>query len=160
MSTSEAQVMARALYDSVISATLGSLRAAATQLTSGGAGVTRARVDEVLSNAPAQVRNFVLVLAQEGKLGDLPQIVSAVEHYAAAQSTSTSAEVTSANALDAAQQARIADQLRATYGERLDLHFRVDPSILGGLIIQVGDQVFDNSARSRLSAVQRSMLSS
>lgn len=160
MSTSEAQVMARALYDSVMSATLASLRAAATQLTSGGASTTRARVDEVLSNAPAQVRNFVLLLAQEGKLGDLPQIVSAVEQYAATQNASTSAEVISATVLDAVQQARVADQLRAKYGERLDLHFRVDPSILGGLIIQVGDQVFDNSARSRLSAVQRSMLSS
>ena len=161
MSTSEAQVMARALYYSVIGVMLGSLRTAATQLAAGGAAVTRARVDEILPpDTPVQVRNLVLLLAQEGKLRELPQIVSTFEQFASAQTMATSAEVISAVALDTAQQAKVAQQLRATYGDRLDLHFNVDPSILGGLVIRVGDQVFDNSARSRLSAVQRSMLSS
>lgn len=160
MSTSEAQVMARALYDSVMNSTVSSLRVAASKLSSGGTAVTRARVDEVLPEAPANIRNFVLLLAQEGKLGELSQVVRAFEQQAATQANTTPAEVISASVLDAAQQAKVAAQLRASYGDRLDLSFSVDPSILGGLVIRVGDQVFDNSARSRLSAVQRSMLSS
>ena len=71
-----------------------------------------------------------------------------------------SSDVTSAVELDAAQREKIAAELRATYGERLDLSYTVDPSIIGGLIIRVGDRVLDNSLRTRLSAVQRSMLSS
>ena len=160
MSTSEAQVMARALYDSVMGSTLSSLRAAATKLAAGGTGVTAARVDEVLPGAPAPIRNFVLLLAQEGKLGELPQVVRAFEQQAETQAATVPAEVISASVLDAAQQAKVAAQLAVSYGERLDLSFTVDPSILGGLVIRVGDQVFDNSARSRLGAVQRSMLSS
>jgi len=152
--------MARALYDSVMSSTLSSLRAAASKLSSGGTTVTRARIDEVLPEAPANIRNFVLLLAQEGKLGELSQVVRAFEQQAATQASTTPAEVISASVLDAAQQAKVVAQLRASYGDRLDLSFTVDPSILGGLVIRVGDQVFDNSARSRLSAVQRSMLSS
>lgn len=160
MSTSEAQVMARALYDSVMGSTLSSLRAAATKLAAGGTGVTAARVDEALPGAPAPIRNFVLLLAQEGKLGELPQVVRAFEQQAETQAATVPAEVISASVLNAVQQAKVAAQLAASYGERLDLSFTVDPSILGGLVIRVGDQVFDNSARSRLSAVQRSMLSS
>ena len=160
MSTSEAQVMARALYDSVMGSTLSSLRAAATKLAAGGTGVTAARVDEALPGAPAPIRNFVLLLAQEGKLGELPQVVRAFEQQAETQAATVPAEVISASVLDAAQQAKVAAQLAVSYGERLDLSFTVDPSILGGLVIRVGDQVFDNSARSRLGAVQRSMLSS
>jgi F-type H+-transporting ATPase subunit delta len=38
------------------------------------------------------------------------------------------------------------------------VRFRVDPSLIGGLIIRIGDQVLDNSLRTRLSAIQRNML--
>lgn len=156
MSTSEAQVMARALYDSVISAMLGSLRTAA-----GGVSTNTAQLAESLpADAPQQVRTFVALLARDGQLGKLPYVVSALEQYAANQTTTISGEVISANALDVAQQTKISDQLRASYGEKLELQFSVDPSILGGLVIHVGDQVFDNSARTRLNAVQRSMQSS
>lgn len=161
MSTSEAQVMARALYDSILNATLGSLRAAANQLAAGGAGVTQARVDAALpADTPPQIKNFVLLLAQENQLNELPRVVSALEQYATSQTATLTGDVTSAITLDAAQQTRITNELQARYGERLDLQFLVDPSILGGLVIRVGDQVLDNSVRTRLSAVQRSMLSS
>ena len=158
MSTSEAQIMARALYDSVLSAMLSSLRGSASRFA---AGNTVGQPEQALpADAPPQVRNFVALLARDGQLSKLPAVVSALEQYAASQSTVMSGEVVSATELDAAQQGKIIEQLRASYGERLDLHFSVDPSILGGLVIHIGDQVFDNSARTRLSAVQRSMQSS
>jgi F-type H+-transporting ATPase subunit delta len=40
----------------------------------------------------------------------------------------------------------------------LDVKFSVDESLIGGLVIRVGDQVLDNSLRSRLGAIQRNML--
>jgi len=50
--------------------------------------------------------------------------------------------------------------LRGKYGEGLTVHFDVDASLIGGLIVRVGDQVLDNSLRTRLSAVKNSMLTS
>jgi F-type H+-transporting ATPase subunit delta len=70
------------------------------------------------------------------------------------------AEVTSAVALEQAQQESIIQQLRAKYGSALDIRFVVDASILGGLIVRVGDRVLDTSVRSRLSQVQQRMLAS
>lgn len=70
------------------------------------------------------------------------------------------AEVTSALPLEDAQKDSISQQLRAKYGPALDIKFSVDESILGGLIVRVGDRVLDNSVRSRLAEVQQRMLAS
>ena len=70
------------------------------------------------------------------------------------------AEVTSALPLEQAQQNAILQQLRGKYGPALDVKFVVDESILGGLIVRVGDQVLDDSVRSRLAEVQQRMLAS
>jgi F-type H+-transporting ATPase subunit delta len=70
------------------------------------------------------------------------------------------AEVISAIALEPQQQDAIIQQLRAKYGPALDVRFVVDESILGGLIVRVGDRVLDTSARSKLAQVQQRMLAS
>ena len=70
------------------------------------------------------------------------------------------AEVTSAVELNQAQQTAIMQQLRSKYGPALDVKFVVDASILGGLIVRVGDRVLDESVRSRLAEVQQRMLAS
>jgi len=68
------------------------------------------------------------------------------------------ATITSAVTLSAEQQASITQQLRAKYGPALAVDFKVDPQILGGLIVQAGDKVLDESVRSRLVSVQQRML--
>lgn len=70
------------------------------------------------------------------------------------------AEVISAVPLEQPQQEAIIQQLRAKYGPTLDVRFVEDPSILGGLIVRVGDRVLDTSVRSRLAQVQQRMLAS
>ena len=70
------------------------------------------------------------------------------------------AEVISAVSLEQPQQDTIIQQLRAKYGPALEVRFVVDESILGGLIIRVGDRVLDTSVRSRLTQVQQRMLAS
>lgn len=68
------------------------------------------------------------------------------------------AEIISAVQLNQGQQDTILQQLRTKYGPSLDTKFTVDAQILGGLIIRVGDQVIDDSVRSRLAQVQQRML--
>ncbi|GAC1386237.1 MAG: hypothetical protein NVS4B8_18860 [Herpetosiphon sp.] len=68
------------------------------------------------------------------------------------------AEVTSATQLSQEQQDQILQQLRSKYGSGLAIKFVIDAAILGGLIIRVGDQVLDDSVRSRLAEVQQRML--
>ena len=70
----------------------------------------------------------------------------------------TSADVTSAVELSAAQRAKIEGELRGHYGAALDINYQVDSALLGGLLVRVGDKVLDTSVRQRLNAVQRNMI--
>ncbi len=163
MSTSEAQVAARALYDSLIGGALQALRTAAAKLegASGDGSDIEARINAALpADAPREVRNFLLALARESAFDRLPAIVKAFERYSQGEARRLDGEVISAVQLDDGQRAKIAGELRERYGDGLDLRFSVDASLIGGLIIRVGDQVLDNSLRTRLSAIQRNMLAS
>jgi F-type H+-transporting ATPase subunit delta len=65
------------------------------------------------------------------------------------------ARVTSAVALAPAQEQRLTDVLGRLYGRTIGLQVTVDPSVLGGLIVQVGDEVVDGSIAHRLEAARR-----
>jgi len=163
VSTSEAQAAARALYDSLIGGALQALRTAAAKLegASGDGSNIEARINAALpTDAPREVRNFLLALAGESALDQLPAIVKAFERYSQGEARRLEGEVISAVQLDDDQRAKIASELRERYGDGLDLRFSVDPSLIGGLIIRIGDQVLDNSLRTRLSTIQRNMLAS
>ena len=163
MSTSEAQAAARALYDSLIGGALQALRTAAAKLegASGDGSDIETRINAALpADAPREVRNFLLALAREAALERLPAIVKAFERYSQGEARRLEGEVISAVQLDDGQRAKIAGELRERYGDGLELRFSVDSSLIGGLIIRIGDQVLDNSLRTRLSAIQRNMLAS
>jgi F-type H+-transporting ATPase subunit delta len=163
VSTSEAQVFARALYDSLMGGALQALRAAAARLegVDGASPDVEARLNAALpAEAPREIRNFLLALEREGALGHLPAIIQAFERYSQGEARVLSSEVISAVPLSEPQRMKIVDELRARYGDRIEVRFSVDPSLIGGLIIRVGDQVLDNSLRARLSVIQRNMLAS
>lgn len=163
MSTSEAQVFARALYDALVGGALQSLKTTAAKLadTQGDSAALEQTLNTALpADAPREVRNFLLAMAREGVLDRLPSVVQAFEQYGKSDSRPVSGEIVSAVELSEAQRATILSDLRGRYGERLELRYSVDPSLIGGLIIRIGDQVLDNSLRARLSAIQRNMLAS
>src|SRR5262249_22104779 len=65
------------------------------------------------------------------------------------------AHVTSVVALTEAQQERLAATLQRIYSRPIALHIEVDPDLLGGLVIKVGDEVIDGSAAGRIDALRR-----
>jgi len=160
MSSTEARTYARALYETLIANAVEQLRQAGKTLDSGP--VTADRIAKALpASVGPEVRNFLAVLANEGTIGQLASITDALEGFILSSGPQTvAAEVISAIPLSAAQQQRITTDLGQRYGDHLHINFSVDPEIIGGLIIRVGDQVLDNSIRTRLSAVQRNMIAS
>lgn len=155
MSASEAQVIARALFDSLTGAALQALHAAASV----NGEMTPERVLAALpEDAPREVRNLILALGRDGNLDRLPTVAAAFEQMARRGARPLTGEVTSAVELSPQQRERITEQLKARYGPDLELRFIVDESLIGGLIIRIGDQVLDTSLRTRMAAIQRSMM--
>jgi len=68
------------------------------------------------------------------------------------------AEVTSAVELSQDQQTRLVAKLSETTGKRIELCGKVDPSLIGGLLVRVGDTVIDGSIRGRLEAIREKLL--
>ncbi len=154
------RTFARALYETLVGAALEQLQAAAPKLkgVSSGDAEVQKKIDAALpAKALPEVRNFLLVLANEGALEQLGTVIEAFEDYSHPAGRMMDAEVISAIELNQTQRNKISNDLRSRHGEDLEIAFTVDETLIGGLIIRVGDQVTDNSLRTRLHGVQRSM---
>ena len=102
-------------------------------------------------------QNFLGVLAQNRRLGQLPGIVRAFRSIAAAQRGEVTAEVASAHALTDAQVATLEQRLKAREGRTIKLTTRVDPELLGGLVVTIGSKRIDGSIRTRLNTLANAM---
>ena len=88
-----------------------------------------------------------------GRARDLPAIISRLVDRAAEAKDKVAAEVRSAIPLTADQTARLEAALNKVTGKHVEVKVVVEPSIMGGLVAQVGDTVIDGSVRSRLDQV-------
>lgn len=101
--------------------------------------------------------NFLGVLAQNRRLGDLPAIIRAFRDLAARSRGETNAEVVSAHPLDQPQVDALKQQLRHRVGREVAIDLKVDPSLLGGLVVKIGSQMIDSSIKTRLNTLAHAM---
>ena len=97
---------------------------------------------------------FLGLLATNGRASSLPSIITSYEALSAKARGAISAEVTTAVALNAAQSKGLAAALRQALGKDPEIETRVDPSILGGIKVQVGSRLFDASLKSKLDSLK------
>lgn len=90
------------------------------------------------------------MLVGVGRLGDFVEIVKRMKELAAEAAGHVLAEVHSAIELDEATRARLVARLSELSGKKVELNVIVDPSVVGGLVAQVEDTLYDGSVRSRL----------
>src|SRR5215470_18946939 len=108
--------------------------------------VLRGRASDLLVDALG-------VINRKGRLGLLAAIVEAYRGEVRALRGLVDARVTTAVPLTAAQRAHLAEALAAATGKQPELHERVDPAILGGLVVEVAGEKFDTSLAARLGDV-------
>jgi F-type H+-transporting ATPase subunit delta len=99
----------------------------------------------------AGMQNFVRVLAENRRLLLLPEIAAHYEVLRAAVENTVDVEVTSAVALDAAQQEKLKTALGARLKRRVRMSNVIDATLLGGALVRAGDLVIDGSLKGRLA---------
>ena len=104
--------------------------------------------------ASATTTQLLSFVVGSGRAGDLPAIISTLVERAAATKSRAVAEVRSAVALTDDQKTRLSAALANATGKQVELKVIVDPTVLGGLVAQVGDTVIDGSVRSRLDQIK------
>ena len=102
-------------------------------------------------------RNFLGVVARNRRLFVLPGVIAAYLKELAARRGEVTAEVTAARPLSAAQTDAVNEQLRKVVGGKVALDLRIDPSLIGGLIVKVGSRMVDASLKSKLARLQLAM---
>jgi F-type H+-transporting ATPase subunit delta len=119
-----------------------------------------AALDRVLPNATPMVRNFVHILVARDRLAEVPGIVEALGQLINIQRGIITADVTTAVPLDAELERVVAQRIAAHLGRSADkvtIRSRVDPSIIGGVVARVGDQVIDDSVRGRIERLRQTL---
>jgi F-type H+-transporting ATPase subunit delta len=110
-------------------------------------------------DTPDEIYNLLLLMGQEGDLDLIGDVSASLAETVSGQRAPLKAEIVSAVELSEQDQARLRSKLIAEYGEGLVFSFRVDPSLLGGLRVRVGDHLIDNSVASRLATLRESLSS-
>jgi F-type H+-transporting ATPase subunit delta len=97
-------------------------------------------------------------VVRRGRQGLLGEIAQEYQVLLDEKLNRVHAGVTLANEADSGMQKQVVDRLAKALGREVRAYFRADPKILGGVVVRVGDRIYDGSVRRRLTALQRRML--
>jgi len=102
-------------------------------------------------------QKFVGLVAQNRRLFTLSAMIKAFLKLLADRRGEMTAEVTAARPLTAEQQASVAEAIKRAVGSKVSIDVKVDPSLLGGLVVRVGSRMIDSSIKTKLQKLQLAM---
>jgi F-type H+-transporting ATPase subunit delta len=117
----------------------------------------RAALEGLLAGGDELVRNFLLLLAEKGRIAELEQIHEEFERLVAADEGVLDVELTTAYELTDEEADEILRQIEQTSGRRVEAQRKVDPDLIGGLVLQVGSRRVDASVRGRLNRLRQEL---
>ncbi|MEO7774382.1 MAG: F0F1 ATP synthase subunit delta [Steroidobacteraceae bacterium] len=132
-----------AVGDARVSGLIGSPKVTPTQLADLLIELSGASIDD-------SGRNFIRTLADNRRLGHLPEIALLFGRLKDEAEGTVDVTVTSAAPLAQAEQDKLADALAKRFGRKVRVHANVDAQLMGGAVVRAGDLVIDGSVKSRL----------
>lgn len=112
---------------------------------------------ELVGLKDVNLKNFVSVLAEQKRLQVLPEVYAQYQDLTLALNDTQRAVIHSAYALTDAQLVDLTAELQQRFGSHLEVTTRVDPELIGGVKVEVGDQVLDLSLQGKLNALYAAM---
>jgi len=100
------------------------------------------------------IRNFLFVLADHRRTQLIPEVIATFHQVIRQRQGVAEAEISSAIELSAAQKKEMAATLARLTGKKIETKFALDPALLGGAIVRIGDTIYDGSLRSRLNEMR------
>ena len=100
------------------------------------------------------VRNFLFVIVDNQRTHLLPEIAASFEQVLRQRQGVAEAEVSSAVALGEAQKAALLRNLESLTGNKIQANYSLDPGLLGGAVVRIGDTIYDGSVRNQLDRLR------
>lgn len=106
----------------------------------------------------AEVRNFVAVLIEHGRIHALEEVVAAFEAEMKARAGIRHAEVTTTRTLSPQEREGLIKGMEKLAGSKVEASFREDKAILGGAVVRIGSTVYDGSVRGRMERLREALV--
>ena len=100
------------------------------------------------------LRNFLFVIADHRRTALIPEIIATFQQVIRQRQGVAEAEISSAVELSAAQKKELAATLARLTGKKIETKYSLDPGLLGGAVVRIGDTIYDGSLRSRLNEMR------
>jgi F-type H+-transporting ATPase subunit delta len=105
------------------------------------------------------IRNFLFVIADHRRTQLIPEIIAAFQQVLRQRQGVAEAEISSAVELTAAQKKELAATLSRLTGKKIEPTYSLNPALLGGAVVRIGDTIYDGSLRSRLNEMRARLAS-
>ncbi|HET6695655.1 MAG TPA: ATP synthase F1 subunit delta [Gaiellaceae bacterium] len=119
--------------------------------------VKRDALAELLADADELVRNFLLLLTEKGRIAEITEIHAEFERLIAQEARVLELELTTAVELSDDEAAQLVRRFEDAAGRRVEATRRVDPDIIGGIVVQAGSRRLDASVRGRLDRLRQEL---
>jgi ATP synthase F1 delta subunit len=117
-------------------------------------------LDQVTRDGDELVRNFLRLVAEKGRGGELEEIQRELDRLVAREQRHLNVELTTAVELSDDELRGIVSQIERASGRTVDATTRVDPDLIGGVVLQVGTRRMDASVRGRLERLRHDLVRS
>jgi F-type H+-transporting ATPase subunit delta len=114
-------------------------------------------LEQLTREADELVRNFVRLVAEKGRAGELPEISAELDALVAQAQNRLTVELTTAHELSDAEAKSIVQQIEKASGRTVEATRSVDPSLIGGIVLRIGSHLADGSVRGRLERLRHEL---
>ena len=114
-------------------------------------------LEQLAADADELVRNFVRLAAEKGRAGEIPEISAELEALVAQAQNRLAVELTTAHELSDDEATSIVQAIEKASGRTVETTRTVDPSLIGGIVLQVGSHRADGSVRGRLERLRHEL---
>jgi F-type H+-transporting ATPase subunit delta len=117
-------------------------------------------LEDIVGDEEPLFRNFLLVVADKGRIGELEEIAKEFERLMAREERRLSVELTTARELTDDEARAIVEQIERAAGRKVEATRSVDPDLVGGIVLQAGSYRVDASVRGRLERLRQTLVRS
>jgi F-type H+-transporting ATPase subunit delta len=121
-------------------------------------GRKSAILGELLGDADELVRNFLRLLSEKGRVGEIDEIGREFERLCAEAEGVLNVELTTAVELSDEDADAIVKQIEGASGRTVEARRNVDPELVGGIVLQIGSMRLDASVRGRLERLRQELI--
>ena len=116
-------------------------------------------LDALMGGADQLVRNFLRLTAEKSRIAEIEDIARELDRLMAAEERRLDVELTTALQLSDEEAHGLVNQIEEASGRKVEVSRKVDPELIGGLILQIGSMRVDASVRGRIERLRRELVS-